>query len=52
VWLKSVGANTLGRRVFLGRRALEKAQQHYVKNYTVKGGLKVTFEVIWVKAVK
>jgi malonyl-CoA O-methyltransferase len=52
VWLKSVGANALGRRVFLGRRALEKAQQYYVKHYSVDGGLKVTFEVIWVKAAK
>jgi malonyl-CoA O-methyltransferase len=52
VWLKSVGANALGRRVFLGRQALEKAQKHYVKNYSVKGGLKVTFEVIWVRAAR
>ena len=51
-WLKSVGANAIGQRVFLGRRALEKAQKYYVKNYSVDGGLKVTFEVIWVRAAK
>jgi malonyl-CoA O-methyltransferase len=52
IWLKSVGANALGRRVFLGRQALEKAQKHYVKNYGVEGGLKVTFEVIRARAVR
>jgi malonyl-CoA O-methyltransferase len=52
VWLKAVGANALGRRVFLGPQALEKAQKYYLKNYGVEGGLKVTFEVIWASAVK
>jgi malonyl-CoA O-methyltransferase len=52
VWLKSVGANSLGRRVFLGHQSLEKAQRHYVKNFGMDGGLKVTFEVIWARAVK
>lgn len=52
VWVKSIGANNLGRGTFLGRDALLKAQEHYGRNYGVDGGIRVSFEVIWIDAKK
>ncbi len=52
VWLKSTGANSLGHHFFLGRGALERAQEYYADKYSISGGIKATFEVIWAQAVK
>ncbi|MBF0569989.1 MAG: methyltransferase domain-containing protein [Candidatus Omnitrophica bacterium] len=52
VWLKSVGANSLAQGVFFGRRALANVQDHYSRHFGVDGGIRVTFEVIWIDAEK
>lgn len=52
LWLKSIGANNLGRKTFLGRQMLKKAQEYYSRHYARDNGLRVSFEVIWIEARK
>ncbi|NLE64454.1 MAG: methyltransferase domain-containing protein [Elusimicrobia bacterium] len=52
IWLKSLGANSLGRGAFLGRGVLKAAEEYYATRYAVEGGLRVTFEVIWIEGRK
>jgi len=49
-WIKDIGANALPREVFVGKRLLEKASQHYEKNFKDKFGIYATFEVLWAQA--
>ena len=52
MWLKSVGVNSLGGRVFLGREGLKEAQRYYETHYGKQGGILATFEVVWIDARK
>ena len=51
-WLKGIGANGLTRRFFLGGEFLAHANEHYCERFGTPDGIRVTFEVIWVDAVK
>ncbi|MBF0122987.1 MAG: methyltransferase domain-containing protein, partial [Candidatus Omnitrophica bacterium] len=50
MWIKSVGVNSLGSHVFLGREGLREAQRHYQAHYGKEGGISATFEVFWIDA--
>ena len=52
LWLKKIGANTLPRRGYLGKRILMKANEYYFQKFKSRPGVAVTFEVIWVEAKK
>ncbi len=52
MWMKSVGVNSLGSRIFLGREGLRATQRHYETHYGREGGISATFEVVWVDATK
>lgn len=52
LWLKKIGANTLPRRGYLGKKILMKANEYYFQNFKTRPGVAVTFEVIWVEAKK
>ncbi len=46
-WLKSIGANTLGKDIFLGKEMLARAKTYYHQNFSDRLGIYATFEVIW-----
>ncbi|MBF0595665.1 MAG: methyltransferase domain-containing protein [Candidatus Omnitrophica bacterium] len=48
LWLKDTGTNGLGRGMFLGRDALDRAEVYFQKTYHRQ----VSFEVIWLQAQK
>jgi hypothetical protein len=52
VWMKSIGINALGRGMFLGKKTLSLAQEYYAQHYPIDGGLRATFEVIWIEGKK
>lgn len=51
-WLKSIGANVLQERPWLGRSRLAQADEYYKTNFKDRWGVTASFEVIWIKAVK
>ncbi|MBF0485888.1 MAG: methyltransferase domain-containing protein [Candidatus Omnitrophica bacterium] len=50
-WLKGIGANSLG-SFYFGKNLFEEAGRYYKEHYGTENGIKATFEVIWVDAVK
>jgi malonyl-CoA O-methyltransferase len=51
-WLKGIGANALSPRFFLGKDLLGDLETHYGARYPLEGGIKASFEIIWLDAVK
>jgi len=51
-WLKGIGANGLTRRFFLGGEFLAHVNEHYCERFGVPEGIRVSFEVIELDAVK
>lgn len=51
-WIKSIGANCLGARGFIGKEALEKANEYYNEQYKDRLGVYSTLEIIWIEAQK
>ncbi len=51
-WIKSIGANMLGRDMYIGKDLLLSANDYYNKNFKDKLGVYATFEVIWVEGKK
>src|SRR3989339_414229 len=50
-WIKNIGANSLKKDVFVGRKLLSKANEFYSTNYSEEGGVFATLEVIYVEAM-
>ncbi len=51
-WIKDIGANQLERNFFVGPDLLERANFFYEKNYRERTGVKVSFQVFWVRTAK
>jgi malonyl-CoA O-methyltransferase len=51
-WLKGIGANSLTRRFFLGGEFLAHVDEHYRERFSTPDGIRATFEVISLDAVK
>jgi len=51
-WINDIGANALGRDMFVGKKLLTAANDHYERHYKDKFGIYATFEVLWVDAKK
>lgn len=51
-WTKSIGANNLADKFFLGKSLLSDLEQYYRERYGVPHGVRATFEMIWIKARK
>ena len=51
-WLKAIGANTLGREMFMSKEYLAAANDYYQAHYREERGVSVSFEVIGVSARK
>ena len=51
-WIKDIGANNLSNDMFVGKRLLSMANEHYEEFYKDKFGIYTTFEVIWASAEK
>jgi malonyl-CoA O-methyltransferase len=51
-WLQGIGANGAARGFFLGREFLAEVDEHYREHFGTPDGIRATFEVIWLDAVK
>ncbi|HOW35238.1 MAG TPA: methyltransferase domain-containing protein [Candidatus Omnitrophota bacterium] len=52
-WLKTIGANTAGKNLFVGKKQLTGINDFYAKNFSDdKGRIYATFEVVWARARK
>jgi malonyl-CoA O-methyltransferase len=51
-WLQGIGANGLAHRFFLGGEFLAHVDDHYRERFGGPEGIRATFEVIWLEAVK
>ncbi len=51
-WLQGIGANGLSRRFFLGGEFLALVEEHYRERFGAPDGIRVTFEILWIDAVK
>ena len=51
-WIKGVGANSLRRDVFVGRKLLNSANKFYLENFRDSDGVFATLEVVWGEASK
>lgn len=51
-WIKEIGANSLKREIFVGRKLLAHANEFYLNNFKEDQGVFATLEVIWGEASK
>lgn len=51
-WLQGIGANSLAQKFFLGGEFLSHVEEHYREQYGSTHGIRATFEVFMVQAVK
>lgn len=51
-WARDIGANGLTQNIFLGKEAFLKASDYYVQNFSGHLGIRASFEVLWMEALK
>ena len=51
-WIKNIGANQLERDFFVGPDLIERANIFYEQKFRERTGVKVSFQVFWIKAIK
>lgn len=56
LWVKRLGANGLGRHVFIGKEHMKRAADYYRTNYSLgqdeRAGVFVTMEIVWLELKK